>query len=202
MDFALVEGIEPQLQSRSAGFCELCRAAHVAVTARVQNAGEVALCASCAARLKGGAPFQPADWRGVQDGIWSEVSPVKLLAAAILEVLRPDSWAADLADQVWLEDSERAVVAAVVRHLQAHAVDGEVSSGGAVAVKDSNGAVLNEGDSVTLIKDLEVKGAGFTAKRGTLVKGISLTGDPKFVEGKVNGMRIVLVAAFLKKVVS
>ena len=65
--------------------------------------------------------------------------------------------------------------------------------------RDSNGAVLNAGDSVTLIKDLDVKGAGFTAKRGTVVKNISLTDNPKHIEGRVNGTRIVLVSAFLKK---
>jgi protein PhnA len=64
---------------------------------------------------------------------------------------------------------------------------------------DSNGAILNAGDSVTLIKDLDVKGAGFTAKRGTLVKGISLTDKPEHIEGRVNGSRIVLLAKFLKK---
>lgn len=64
---------------------------------------------------------------------------------------------------------------------------------------DSNGTVLNVGDSVTLIKDLVVKGGGFTAKRGTLVKNIALTSNPKHVEGRVNGTVIVLVAAFLKK---
>ena len=68
-----------------------------------------------------------------------------------------------------------------------------------VPTVDSNGAVLVEGDSVTLIKDLDVKGAGFTAKRGTLVKGIRLTNNPLHIEGKVNGMQIVLVAAYLKK---
>jgi alkylphosphonate utilization operon protein PhnA len=66
-------------------------------------------------------------------------------------------------------------------------------------VIDSNGTVLTEGDTVTLIKDLEVKGANCTAKRGTVVKNITLTDDAKYVEGKVNGIRIVLVAAYLKK---
>jgi protein PhnA len=60
-------------------------------------------------------------------------------------------------------------------------------------------AILAEGDTVTLIKDLEVKGAGFTAKRGTIVKNIRLTDDARFIEGKINGSTIVLVAAFMKK---
>ena len=65
--------------------------------------------------------------------------------------------------------------------------------------RDSNGTILTEGDTVTLIKDLEVKGAGFTAKRGTIVKNIHLTDDAKFIEGKINGTQIVLVAEYMKK---
>ena len=68
-----------------------------------------------------------------------------------------------------------------------------------VPTKDSNGTILNAGDTVTLIKDLVVKGAGFTAKRGTVVKNISLTDNPEHIEGRVNGTRIVLVSAYLKK---
>lgn len=64
---------------------------------------------------------------------------------------------------------------------------------------DSNGTPLTEGDAVTPIKDLDVKGAGFTAKRGTLVKNIHLTDDPGLVEGRVNGMVIVLETGFLKR---
>jgi protein PhnA len=69
-----------------------------------------------------------------------------------------------------------------------------------VVVKDSNGTTLEAGDSVTIIKDLEVKGAGFTAKRGTVVKNISLNGIEGQIEGRVNGTRIVLLSKFLKKV--
>lgn len=67
-------------------------------------------------------------------------------------------------------------------------------------VKDSNGAVLNEGDSVTLIKDLKLKGSSTTLKRGTLVKSIHLTDDPAEIECKVSGMKgIILRTEFLKK---
>ena len=65
---------------------------------------------------------------------------------------------------------------------------------------DSNGAVLEAGDTVTLIKDLNVKGAGFTAKRGTAVRNISLVPDtPEHIEGRVNGQQIVILTQFVKK---
>jgi protein PhnA len=68
-----------------------------------------------------------------------------------------------------------------------------------IVVKDSNGTTLETGDSVTIIKDLEVKGAGFTAKRGTVVKNIALNGIEGQIEGRVNGTRIVLLSKFLKR---
>ena len=67
-------------------------------------------------------------------------------------------------------------------------------------VRDSNGTILKDGDSVTLIKDLKVKGTSVTLKRGTLVKNIRLTDDPDEIEcnaEKVKGL--VLKTAFLKK---
>ena len=68
-------------------------------------------------------------------------------------------------------------------------------------VKDSNGTLLSEGDSVTLIKDLKVKGTSVTLKRGTLVKGIHLTDDEEEVECRVEKVKgLVLKTCFLKKV--
>ncbi|CAD7289173.1 hypothetical protein LMG7974_01377 [Campylobacter majalis] len=66
--------------------------------------------------------------------------------------------------------------------------------------KDSNGTELNAGDSVILIKDLKVKGAGATLKRGTMVKNIKLTNKDTEIEGKIDKMGvIVLKTEFLKK---
>lgn len=69
-----------------------------------------------------------------------------------------------------------------------------------MVVRDSNGALLAEGDSVTLIKDLKVKGTSVTLKRGTLVKGIHLTDNPDEVECRVEKVKgLVLRTEFLKK---
>jgi protein PhnA len=66
--------------------------------------------------------------------------------------------------------------------------------------RDSNGALLADGDSVTLIKDLKVKGTSSTLKRGTLVKNIRLTGDPEEIEGRTDSIKgLVLKTCFLKK---
>ncbi|MBL8710360.1 MAG: alkylphosphonate utilization protein [Rhodospirillaceae bacterium] len=67
-------------------------------------------------------------------------------------------------------------------------------------VKDSNGNILKDGDSVTLIKDLKVKGSNITLKRGTLVKGIRLTGDPAEIDCRVDKVKgLVLRTEFVRK---
>lgn len=67
-------------------------------------------------------------------------------------------------------------------------------------VRDSNGAELKDGDSVTLIKDLKVKGASTVLKRGTLIKNIRLTGDPAEIECRADKIKdLVLRTEFLKK---
>lgn len=67
-------------------------------------------------------------------------------------------------------------------------------------VRDSNGTELKDGDSVTLIKDLKVKGSSTTLKRGTMIKNIRLTGDPAEIECRAEKIKdLVLRTEFLKK---
>jgi protein PhnA len=74
------------------------------------------------------------------------------------------------------------------------------ASAGLVDVRDSVGNRLADGDQVTLIKDLEVRGAGQTLKRGTLIKSIRLTGDPQEIDCKYEGIKgLVLRAEFVRK---
>ena len=85
----------------------------------------------------------------------------------------------------WLPASELA---------QRHAAESKVE------VRDAVGNLLADGDQVTLIKDLEVKGAGQTLKRGTLIKSIRLTGDPQEIDCRYEGIKgLVLRAEFVRK---
>ena len=70
----------------------------------------------------------------------------------------------------------------------------------AAVVKDANGAVLNDGDSVVLIKDLKVKGSSITLKMGTKVKSIRLVGGDHGVDCKMDAGNFMLKACFLRKV--
>ena len=112
-------------------------------------------------------------------------SKIPLDSDALKNLSIDEGWAKDLVEMMYLEPE-------TLEWAEAGLTTGEV-------VKDSNGVTLNSGDSVTIIKDLEVKGAGFTAKRGTVVKGISLGDDPTHIECNVNGVRIFLKPCFLKK---
>ena len=68
-----------------------------------------------------------------------------------------------------------------------------------VEIKDSNGNLLNDGDNVTLIKNLKVKGSSLNLKRGTLIKNIRTTYDEGEIECRIGKSTIVLKSAFLKK---
>ena len=71
---------------------------------------------------------------------------------------------------------------------------------GTVEVRDAVGNLLADGDSVTLIKDLDVKGAGQTLKRGTVIPSIRLTGDAQEIDCKYEGIKgLVLRAEFVRK---
>lgn len=147
------------------------------------------ICEVCNQQLKQMEQLDPKHWFGLQERIWSENPAVQVMAWRILQQLKDQSWALDLLDQIYLEDQ--------VLHW---AQTGAESDASGRKVFDSNGIALANGDNVHIIKDLNVKGANFTAKRGTLVKSIRLGDDPEHVEGKVNGTAIMLKTCFLKKV--
>lgn len=83
----------------------------------------------------------------------------------------------------------------------AHEFDTESATANATpdVPRDSNGAELTDGDAVTVIKDLKVKGSSMVIKRGTKVKSIRLTENIEEVDCKIEGSSIVLKTCFLKK---
>jgi len=187
--------IENQILERSAARCELCSSSKELAVYDVQpNDGpslesSILLCKTCHDHILQPTHTEANHWYALNESMWSEHEAVKVLVYRVLKGLRGNPWATDLLAQLYLEDSTQAWAEAGMFRAEE----------GKIRVVDSNGTVLEEGDTVTLIKDLDVKGANFTAKRGTTVKNISLTDDPMLIEGRVNGTRIVLVTAYLKK---
>ena len=188
--------VEQTLLDRSDSKCELCTSTNnLTVYTIPPNSDETAdqsilLCDTCLGQIENPKTADANHWRCLNDSMWTPVPAVQVMAWRQLNALKSEGWAQDLLEMLYLEDDVKAWA-------EAGAADDEDES--EEATIDSNGATLNAGDTVTLIKDLVVKGANFTAKRGTVVKNISLTSNPKHIEGRLNGTRIVLVSAFLKK---
>lgn len=182
--------LPPHLLTRSAGRCELCGATSgLAAYPVAPRTDEVVLCTQClggARSAETGDPLDSPHWVCLRESAWSEHPAVQVMAWRLLGDIH-EPWASDLRDQLYLDDDTRTWA------------ESAPSREARVKVVDSHGAELFDGDAVTLIKDLDVKGAGFTAKRGTLVKGIRLGTDPALVEGRVNGVAIYLRTEFLKR---
>lgn len=185
---------EEILRERSGNVCELCKSTKSLEVYAVDPGDDspehcILLCETCKNQLEHPEALNADHWRCLNESMWSEVPAVQVTAYRLLHALRNEGWPQELLEMLYLEDD-----------VKAWAEQGMAEGDEAVVQhKDSNATTLNEGDTVTLIKDLDVKGAGFTAKRGTVVKNIRLGDDPKYIEGKINGTQIVLVAAFTKK---
>lgn len=190
--------MENILKERSGSKCELCSAEkglHVYEVAPVRS-GVVEdssyLCKVCVEQLDEQEPMDVNHWRCLNDSMWSQVPAVQVLAWRMLNRLRSEGWPQELLEMLYLEDD-------LLEWAKAGLVE-EQSQGSGEKHLDSNGAPLESGDSVTLIKDLNVKGGGFTAKRGTTVRNIGLVADnPEHIEGRVSGQRIVILTKFVKK---
>lgn len=186
-----------KLSSRANSKCELCSEKkslslyEIPPVEIVDENTALILCQICRDQIENPNMIDPMHWRCLNESMWSEFQSVQVMAYRLLKQLKGEAWARELLDQLYLD-------APVLKWaLAGLPIDDDLDT--SVPTFDNNGTKLADGDSVTLIKDLDVKGAGFTAKRGTLVKNISLTSNPKHIEGKVNGVQIVLVAAYLKK---
>lgn len=188
--------IESELKARSNNNCELCSASEgLASVVVVPKAGHSAdeciyLCSTCQSQLPVEVSLDTQHWRCLNDSMWSQTPAVQVMAWRMLNRLNNETWAAQALDMLYLDEASLAWA-------QAGSAQNDEDQ---VIHRDSNGAVLQAGDTVTLIKDLVVKGANFTAKRGTAVRNISLVRDnPEHIEGRVNDQHIVILTQFVKK---
>ncbi|WP_269583919.1 PhnA domain-containing protein [Roseibium sp. Sym1] len=191
--------LEQTLRDRAGNVCEFCGATEALQPLDVGPDADgtadraVLACSACADQISGTSDLDPKHWHCLNEAAWSQVAPVQVTAYRLLTRLPDESWARDLLDMLYLDDDTLAWA-------QAGLDTGEADVDTGVVHKDTHGAVLSSGDTVTLIKDLKVKGAGFTAKRGTAVRNISLVADnPAQIEGRVNDQRIVILTEFVKK---
>jgi protein PhnA len=185
------------LENRSGNKCELCQSTDGLGIYNVPPAGSadtqdnsILACTTCISQIEDISTADSNHWRCLNDSMWSEFSAVKVVAYRMLYQLKHEGWPQDLLDMIYLEEDDLKWAQSTLL------AEGEVE----VIHKDVNGVVLSAGDSVVLIKDLDVKGAGFTAKRGTAVRNISLDNEnANHIEGKVNGQGIVILTQYVKK---
>ncbi len=189
--------LERDLSERSNACCELCSSKDNLCPHEVAPSSDgsldqvVQLCEVCDQQVSGLVPKDVDHWRCLIESMWSQVPAVQVLAWRMLNRLKSESWAAEALDMLYL-DEETLV----------WAEQGLIENDDLDDVKhfDSNGVQLSAGDTVVLIKDLNVKGAGFTAKRGTAVRGISLvSNNAAHIEGRINGQQIVILTEFVKR---
>ena len=189
--------IEKELHIRSESKCELCGVTEDLGVYEVPpgSGGSVDecvfICETCREQIENPEKVDVHHWRCLNDSMWSQVPAVQVIVWRMLKRLSAEGWPQELLDTLYLDESTQAWAQATVE-----------GASDEVGIKhvDSNGTVLNAGDAVTLIKDLPVKGASFTAKRGTVVRGISLVSDnPEHIEGRVSGHHIVILTKFVKK---
>jgi protein PhnA len=165
--------------ARAGNACEFCGATDGLEAVDIAPAGDIALCPAC----RGEEDVQPDHWRCLEGAAWTAEPAVQLAVWRKLGTLDA-AWAAEAREGMALLPE----------------VQGWSETPLAVEHRDSNGALLAQGDTVVLIKDLVVKGANFTAKRGTAVRGIALVPDNAAqIEGRVEGQRIVILTEFVKK---
>jgi protein PhnA len=186
------------LQDRSGNQCELCASTSNLSIYNVPPNGygtvddSVLICETCKMQLENPASIDSNHWRCLNESMWSEVDAVKVISWRMLNRLRNEGWSRDLLEMMYLEDD--------VKKWAEASGDG-IADDDKIIHKDANGVVLETGDTVVLIKDLNVKGGGFTAKRGTAVRKIILVHDnAEQIEGKVEGQQIVILTQYVKKI--
>lgn len=174
--------------------CELCSSTNNLSKYNVELMdNNITVCETCKGQLNNPENLDPNHWRCLNESMWSETPAVQVMAWRLLNHLKKsEAWAQDLFEQLYLDEE-------LLKKAEGKLLVEESVSDDTKPTKDSNGLILQDGDAVTLIKDLDVKGANFTAKRGTLVKNITLTANPEHIEGKVNGTHIVILTCFVKK---
>ena len=188
--------IEKKLYERSDSKCEFCGSAedlriHLTKEEAISVDNSVLVCTVCKNQIENTTTTDPNHWRCLSDSMWNENKPVQVVAWRMLNRLRSEGWPQDLLDMMYLDD-ETLVWAGATG-------EGE-DEDGKIVHKDGNGNILKDGDSVVLIKDLDVKGGGFTAKRGAAVHNIKLVWDNAGqIEGRVDGQHIVILTQYVKK---
>lgn len=188
-----------QIFTGKVGKCALCQKENILaefiVTPENRQENMITICASLVAQINSNDILDSNDWRFLTESIWSEIPAVQVLSWRMLNRLKHQGeiWASDTLEMVYL-DLETLEWAEKDLTFTKNP-DEEIA-----LHKDANGNILKDGDSVVLIKTLDVKGSSLSAKLGTVVKNIRLVADnPEQIEGRIEGQLIVILTKYLRK---
>ncbi|WP_339885787.1 PhnA domain-containing protein [Polaribacter vadi] len=191
--------LQQDLENRSGNKCELCTGTNNLSVYDVKPSdiggggvdGSLLACETCVTQIENPDEVDVNHWRCLNDAMWSEFRPVKVVAWRMLHRLKKEGWPNDLLGMMYMEDEELSFAKATNDHLD---------ESEKIIHRDVNGVILEAGDSVVLIKDLKVKGSSMVAKQGTAVRRISLDHEnEKYIEGKVGPTQIVIITDYVKK---
>ncbi|MFY8069453.1 MAG: PhnA domain-containing protein [Flavobacterium sp.] len=186
--------IERKLKDRSGSVCEISGTEHDLVVYVLPPTNErtvensVLIAKHLKDQIENPETTDEKGWRGLSESMWSEHLPVQIVSWRMLARLKNT----DLLDMMYLDEEALEWAKATG--------EGEEEDENKLVHKDSNGVTLLDGDSVVLIKDLDVKGATFTAKRGAAVHNIKLVwDDANLIEGRVENQNIYILTQYVKK---
>ncbi|SMC97370.1 PhnA domain-containing protein [Pedobacter africanus] len=188
--------MEAQLLERSENKCELCQSADPLKLYKVlpqtsSNAeNTILICDKCRGQIEKTAELDVKHLNCLRTSIWSAVPGVQVVTWRLLNRLN-ESWAVDCLEMMYMDEETLAWAKSGL------AEDSDVADD---VHKDCNGQVLEAGNSVVLIKTLDVKGSSLSAKLGTVVKNIRLVeNNTDQIEGKIEGQTIVILTKYVRK---
>ncbi|WEK21448.1 MAG: PhnA domain-containing protein [Candidatus Pedobacter colombiensis] len=189
--------MEQQLLERSENKCELCQSEAplklyevLPQSSRTED-NSIMICDKCLGQIEKTDELDVKHLNCLRTSIWSAVPGVQVITWRLLHRLKDESWATESLEMMYIDDETLAWAQA--------GLEDESSSADEVH-RDCNGAVLEAGNSVVLIKTLDVKGSSLSAKLGTVVKNIRLVeNNTDQIEGKIEGQTIVILTKYVRK---
>lgn len=189
--------LEEMLMNRAGNACELCGSNEKLQLYKVPPQDHsypencIMICTKCETQIEKKEPLDYTHWKALTETMWSEVPGVQVMAWRMLNRLRKESWAVDQLDMLYLTDENLVWAKATGDHEN----DGE-----AELHTDAHGNFLQDGDTIILVQNLDVKGTSFTARQGTIVKNIRLVRDnTEQIEGKIENQMIVILTKYVRK---
>ncbi len=190
--------MEKEIWARAESKCELCNGINGLQLFSVSHAPHgisntnCLLCETCRDQIENPENIELNHWRCLNESMWSQVQAVQVIVWRMLNQIAEEGWPQDLLDSLLIDDETLAWAKAEEEFRALQRANQHV---------DGFGTLLQKGDTVVLIKSLEVKGSTQTAKRGTAVRNIFLVdGNPEQIEGRVNGQQIIIFSKFVRKV--